>query len=220
MPDLKLVLALAVIGVAAFVGTWAARRTPEGVASDPGVDGNARLTGYVAVVLLIPLAAEVFTGVRPGLVPHALIGFFLIPVVSLKLGSVSYRFSRYYAGDPRYRASGPPHPIARLIGPALVVATVILFGTGVELWLFGFQLGEEWLTWHKLAFVLWIVLMAIHVVAYLRRAPDLALADSRDGLQGAAMRRSLVVAGLLFGAALAIAMLPFASPFTLLPDMG
>jgi len=220
VPDPKLVLAFAVIGAAALVGAWAARRRSDRTASDPGVDGNARLTGYVAVALLIPLAAEVVTGVRPGLVPHALIGFFLVPPVVLKLGSVGYRFARYYAGDPGYRASGPPHPITRLIGPALVVATVVLFGTGIELWLFGFQLGEEWLTWHKLAFALWFVLMAIHVVAYLRRAPDLALADSRDGLPGTVMRRSLVVAGLLFGAALAIAMLPFASPFTLLPGVG
>jgi hypothetical protein len=45
-----------------------------------GVETNARLTGYVAVVLALPL------------------GFTLIPPVLLKLDRVGYRFARYYAG--------------------------------------------------------------------------------------------------------------------------
>jgi hypothetical protein len=52
------------------------------------------------------------------------------------------------------------------------------------------------------------------VVAYARRAPDLATADWRDHLRGAFTRRSLVVASLALGAVLSIAMLPFSSPFT------
>ena len=133
---------------------------------------------------------------------------------------MGYRFARYYLGDHRYRAAGPPHPITRVIGPVLVVSTIALFGTGVELWLFGFQLGDEWLTWHKLTFALWFVTMVVHVVAYLRRAPELAIADARDGSRAGLARRSLVVGSLLFGAALAIAMLPFSSPFALLLDAG
>jgi hypothetical protein len=31
------------------------------------VEANARLTGYAAVVLVIPLGAEIVTGIRPGL---------------------------------------------------------------------------------------------------------------------------------------------------------
>jgi len=46
------------------------------------------------------------------------------------------------------------------------------------------------------------------------------LADSRDRMNGAFERRSLVVGSLLFGVALVVAMLPFSSPFTLLPDVG
>src|SRR5438309_8924201 len=82
---------------------------------DPGVEANARLTGYAAVVLLLPLAAEVVTGARPGLLAHALLGFLLVPPVLLKLGSVGYRFARYYLGDPRYRAGGPPELVMRLL---------------------------------------------------------------------------------------------------------
>ncbi len=77
---------------------------------DPGVEANARLTGYVALVLVVLLAAETVTGlgVRGLLLPHALIGFLLVPPVVLKLGSVGYRFVRYYAREPRYRGAGPP----------------------------------------------------------------------------------------------------------------
>jgi len=220
MPDPKLVLAFAVVLVAVLIGLGTSRQLTRRPRQDSRVEANARLTGYVAVVLLVPLAAEIITGVRPGLLAHALIGIGLLPLVLLKLGSVGYRFVRYYAGDPGYRAAGPPQPVTRLLGPVVVVLTVVLFATGVELWLFGFQLGEEWLTWHKLAFAAWFPAMTIHVVAYLRRAPELAIADTRDRLRGAFERRSLIIGSLLLGAALAVAMLPFASPFTLLPNVG
>jgi hypothetical protein len=133
--------------------------------------------------------------------------------VLLKLGSAGFRFVRYYAGDPRYRAAGPPELVMRLLAPAVVVLTVALFSTGIELWLFGFRFGNQWLTWHKVVFVLWFLAMTFHVFAYLRRAPELAVADSRDRLFGAVARRSLVFASLLLGAVLVVAMLPFTSPF-------
>jgi hypothetical protein len=215
-----LIVALLVIVPAALVGVWAGRHLSQGLRHDPSVESNARLTGYAAVVLLIPLATEVFTGVRPGLLAHALIGFLLVPLVLLKLGSVGYRFVRYYSGDPRYLAAGPPEIVLRLIGIPLVLLTVALFGTGTELWLFGFRFGEQWLTWHKAVFVLWFLAMTVHVVAYWRRAPELAIADARARLGGALERRSLLIASLVVGAALAVAMLPFPSPFTLSSGAG
>jgi len=209
-----------VIVLVSAIGYWASRRSTSRHIGDPGVEANARLTGYVAVVLLLPLAAEVITGAQPGLLAHALLGFFLVPPVLLKLGSVGYRFAGYYLGDPRYRAGGPPDLAMRLLGPVLVLLTVTLFATGIELWLFGFAFGNEWLAWHKASFVLWFLAMTAHVAAYARRAPALASADSRDRLDGVFARRSLVVGSLLFGVAFVIAMLRFSSPFTLLPDVG
>ena len=123
-----------------------------------------------------------------------------MPPVLLKLGSVGYRFARYYVGDRRYRAGGPPELVMRLLGPVLVVLNVTLFATGIV--------------------VLWVLAMTVRVAAYARRAPALALADSRDRVDGVFARRSLVVGSLLFGIALVVAMLPFSSPFTLLPDVG
>jgi len=61
---------------------------------------------------------------------------------------------------------------------------------------------------------IWFLAMTFHVLAYLGRAPELAVADSRDRLRGALARRSLVVASLLLGAVLIVAMLPFTSPLT------
>jgi len=203
------------VGLLALTGAWVGRHFAERSAHDPGVEGNARLIGYASVVLVIALAAEVITGVRPGLLAHALIGFVLVPLVLLKLGSTGYRFVRYYSGDARYGSAGPPELVMRFLAPVVVVLTVALFATGIELWLFGFRFGDQWLTWHKAVFVLWFLAMTFHVLAYLGRAPELALADSRDRLRGVMARRSLVIASLLVGAVLAFAMLPFTSPFTL-----
>ena len=215
-----LIVALFAVGVAAFVGAWVGQRLGDRPEKDPGVQANARLIGYASIVLLIPLAAEVVTGVRIGLVAHALIGFLLIPPLLLKLGSVGYRFLRYYTGELRYRLAGPPELVMRLLGPVLVLLTVVLFATGIELWLFGFRFGEQWATWHKASFVLWFLVVTVHVVAYGRRTGALALADSRARLPGAPARRSLVIASLVLGAALLIAMLPFNSPFMLPPGGG
>ncbi len=61
-----------------------------------GVAGNARLTGAVAVALLVLLAAEGVTipFIGKWLGPHIFIGLMLIPPVALKLGSTGYRFAR------------------------------------------------------------------------------------------------------------------------------
>jgi len=68
--------------------------------------------------------------------------------------------------------------------------------------------------------VLWFLALTVHVVAYWHRAPELAVADWRRRMGGAVGRRSLVVARLLVGAALVLAMSPFPSPFTLVIGAG
>ncbi len=212
-------LGVAVLGIGSAVaaGLWAgghliARETVG------AVQGNARLIGYASVVLLLPLAAEVVTGVQLGLLAHALIGFLLIPPLVIKLGSVGYRFARYYAGDRHYRLAGPPEPVMRVLGAGLVLLTIVLFASGIELWLFGYRFGQQWATWHKAAFVLWFLVVIVHVVAYVPRAADLTTADWQSRLPGALSRQALVIVGLLLGAGLLLAMLPFKSPF--LPALG
>ncbi|MBO0687405.1 MAG: hypothetical protein J2P45_30005, partial [Candidatus Dormibacteraeota bacterium] len=145
------------------------------------VEGNARLTGLAAVVLLVLLAAEGFTILRIGrlLAPHIFIGILLVPLVVLKLGSTGYRFVRYYTGDSDYRRAGPPSPLLRLVGPVVVLSTVVLFASGIELWLFGARFGLLWVTAHKLGFVVWFCAMTVHVLGHLERAPRLAVRDLR-----------------------------------------
>jgi hypothetical protein len=198
------------------------KAVPSAERRDPGVEGNARLTAYVGVVLLVLLAVESATtmSLGPLLRAHVLIGLFLIPPVLLKLGSVGYRFVRYYTDDPRYRAAGPPPLGMRLLGPLIVLLTVVLFVSGIELWLFGFRYGYAWLPIHHGSFVLWFFAVAIHVANYFRKAPELAIADWRDHLGGAFARRSLVVASLVLGVVLAIAALPVPSAFGSLAGGG
>ena len=69
---------------------------------------------------------------------------------------------------------------------------------------------------HRASAYLWFVAVGIHVVNYLGRAGTLAAADWRDHLRGSFTRRSLLVGSLVLGAALALAMIPFQSPFSAL----
>jgi hypothetical protein len=190
--------------------------------ADPGVAGNARLTGMNAVVLLVLLAIEGLTilAIRRVLPQHLFFGFILIPPVLLKMGSTGYRFLRYYAGDRRYRAAGPPQILLRLLAPLVVITTVVLFATGVELWLFGRQYGSVWLSAHQLSFVLWFGAMTVHVLGYVFRAPNLALADYRSGsaVSGSGVRMYLVGATLLLGVVLAVASTHYATPFVIFPE--
>src|SRR5947209_19688083 len=116
---------------AASIGT-AAERAP---ARTGGVAGNARLTGAVAVALLVLLAAEGVTIPFIGqlLGPHMFIGLLLIPPVALKLASTGYRFARYYTGNETYVRKGPPPVLLRMLAPGVVLTTLAVFGTGVAL---------------------------------------------------------------------------------------
>ncbi|HVB77577.1 MAG TPA: hypothetical protein VNI34_07235 [Candidatus Nitrosotalea sp.] len=181
------------------------------------VEANARLTGAAGVILLVLLAAEGFTVLSIGrLLPwHYFFGLVLIPPVVLKLGSTGTRFLRYYAGAPDYRRAGPPALLLRLLGPLVILLTLAVLASGVELWAFGLRFGSIWITAHKATFVLWFLVMSVHVLAYLERAPALALRDLTRPLPGAGRRRSLLGASLLLGVVLALAlMFGHPSPFS------
>jgi hypothetical protein len=174
-----------------------------------GAVGNARLTGSTGVALFFLLAVEGVTVpfVRPLLSFHVFIGAMLLPPVALKLGSTGYRFVRYYTGDARYGALGPPAPLLRIMAPLVVITSVAVLVSGVALLLVGPGHGQL-LTIHKLSFIVWFVAMTVHVLGHLLRAPQLAWADLRrapsaDGRQigGVGWRRSLVVGSLIAGLA-------------------
>jgi hypothetical protein len=184
----------------------------------PKVEANARLTAATGVLILVLLAGEAVTvlSIRRLLELHYLIGLALIPPVLLKLAAVGRRFAGYYLHDPEYREAGPPPILLRLAGPAVVILTIAVLATGVELWLFGERLGAWWLTAHKGAFVLWLGAIAVHVLGHLERAPRLVVREvAGPRVAGAGARRAWLAAALLMGVTLAAASLAYASPFVI-----
>jgi hypothetical protein len=185
-----------------------------------GVAGNARLTGAAAVALLVLLAAEGVTIPFIGqlLGPHIFIGLLLIPPVALKLGSTSYRFVRYYTHDEPYVRKGPPPAALRILAPGVVLTTLAVFGTGVAL-LFTGPPSRTLIFAHKLSFIAWVALMALHVLGHLLELPRLASADwRRHGprearLAGAGLRASALVGAIVLGVALGFLALSVGKPW-------
>ena len=175
-----------------------------------GVEANARLTGSIAAVLLVLLVAEGVTvlRIRALLTPHVFIGMLLIPPILLKIGSTGYRFVRYYAGSPAYRRKGPPPALLRLLGPFVVLLTIVLFASGVALLFVGPGLRQNLLLLHKVSFVLWFGAMAIHVLSHLLDTARLAPRDfywrTRKQVSGAGLRQWMIAASLAVGFLLAV----------------
>lgn len=186
-----------------------ADREPRVATHTGGVTGNARLTGTVAVALLVLLAAEGLTILFIGkwLGPHMFIGLLLVPPVALKLGSTGYRFARYYTHDASYVRKGPPPIVLRLLGPGVVLTTVALFATGIAL-LFVDPPANTLILVHKVSFIAWVALMSLHVLGHLLELPRLAGADwRRDGprearLAGAGLRVGALAGALVLGVGL------------------
>lgn len=146
---------------------------------------------------------------------HYLVGFIFIPPLALKLATTGYRFGRYYTGSPSYRQAGPPPMLQRfVIAPVLVISTLAVFVTGLELWAFGFRFGNVWTSLHTLSAVVFVVAACLHLLAHSRQSAA-AAADELNAPRSreAFTRRSLVVGALIVGAALAATSLLYASPF-------
>jgi hypothetical protein len=175
-----------------------------------GAEGNERLTAMTGAVLLILLAVECYTILRIGrlLTLHVFLGMLLLGPVTLKAGSVLYRFARYYTGSEPYRRQGPPAPLLRVIGPVIMLLTACVFGSGVMLAGTGPGYGPPggWLVLHRISFFAWLFFIAIHVAAYVPRVPRLLAAEARarEVLAGRGTRLALLVASLLAGLVIAL----------------
>jgi hypothetical protein len=181
-----------------------------------GTDGNEQLTTVTGAILIVLLAVIGFTipQLRQLISVHLFVGMLLIGPVLLKMASTGYRFMRYYTGESAYRAKGPPELILRLIGPIVVLTTVVVFVTGVVLLFTGPSHRDPWLMLHKVSFIVWVVFMSLHVLGHLP-AVGRAVGIGRTGheqLAGAApgtMGRRIAIAGaLVAGLVLAIVLIP------------
>jgi hypothetical protein len=176
------------------------------------VEANARLTGATAAVLLLLFAIEGVTILRiiPLLKLHVIIGMVVVPVVAVKIGSTTYRFARYYLKSPDFRAKGPPPALLRVLGPLLVLLTVVLLATGIALIFAGSQtpLGNKLLLAHKVSFVLWIAVLVVHVLGHLVETARLAPLDlywrTRRIVVGAGTRQWLLASSICAGAILGV----------------
>ena len=175
--------------------------------------GNKRLTAAVGVLLLAPVLLEIATvlfGVHTFMSWHVFVGLALIPLVVLKLATTGWRFARYYTRSRAYVANGPPQAAMRLLAPFLVVATVVLFGSGVAMGLLHGHALQIARRLHGPAAAIWLLLLGLHVLVYLGRAlrdtADDVLPADRTSVRGKAVRRYMlataVVGGLVLGGAL------------------
>jgi hypothetical protein len=177
-----------------------------------------------AAALLVVLAAEGFTvlGVRSMLSLHVFLGMVLVPPVLLKTGSTGWRFARYYLGSEPYRRKGPPPALLRLLGPFVVVLTLVLLGSGVVLVLAPHSFRSQFLFVHKASFVLWFAVMTIHVLGHILETARLAPLDwarrTRADVAGASARQWTVAASIAAGCLLGLAFLGPAAHY--LPSSG
>jgi hypothetical protein len=142
-----------------------------------GPAGNALLTAWTALVLLVLATAELLTlfDVRGLISWHVALGALLIPPSVMKTASTGWRMVRYYRGDTHYRQAGPPPLLLRLLGPLVVFSTLGLLATGVLLVLLGEEQSRQslvsllgwradWVTAHQAFFAVWAVAAGLHVL--------------------------------------------------------
>lgn len=165
-----------------------ARSRPRPGLLSGGTEGNERLTVVTGALLIVLLAALGVTIVFIGrlLWWHLFLGLVLIGPVVLKMASTGYRFMRYYTAEPRYRRKGPPPPALRVLGPLLVGLTAVVFATGVALLVLGPSTRGPLLLLHKVSFIVWVVVTAVHIAGHLpelvrfRRVPRDARAQLNE----------------------------------------
>lgn len=159
-----------------------------------GPAGNARITAWTGLLLLVLFLAELVTllDVNHWISWHVVIGALLLPPALLKTGSTGWRIVRYYTGNPDYRSAGPPPLPLRVLGPLVVATTLALLVSGIVLIALGpdrsrttllSMLGQrvDWVTVHQGLFILWGIATALHVLGRLLPAIGLAVSRPRSG---------------------------------------
>jgi hypothetical protein len=178
---------------------------------DPaGPRTNRRLTALTGTAILPLAALALLTGLFFGDLwrVHYFIGYMLLPVVLLKLGSTGYRMVRYYLRSGLYRFVQPPYPVGRLSSPLLVLSVVLLYVSVIVMWVTHSQ-ANPWGWLHTDAAIAFSVLVALHLGLYLPEAFHAVRGDLRPTPANEAMSRSwrltVVSAAVLAGLVVALA---------------
>jgi hypothetical protein len=170
------------------------RRTDPVLPRSGGPAGNAGLTAWTGLLLLVLFTAELLTliDIRQLISWHVVIGTLLIPPALLKTGTTGWRIIGYYTRRRPYRDAGPPPMLLRILGPLVVIGTLAVLGTGLLLILLGPDtsrrtfldlLGQriDAVTLHQVAFVVWAVVTGLHTLARLIPALRLTVVPNPAG---------------------------------------
>jgi hypothetical protein len=139
---------------------------------------NGRLVAMTGLALLILLPVPYATALSLDVLwrVHYFSGLLLIPLLAVKLAGTGWRAFRYYLRDSGFRADGPPHPMPRITAPILVLSTVVLFLSGVEMLLGADRFGP-WSTIHNGAAIIFTGALGLHLLAHLWDTPAEVAAD-------------------------------------------
>jgi hypothetical protein len=178
--------------------------------------GNARLVALSGLVLLVLVPVPYASALSLDLLwrVHFFSSLALIPLLVVKFAGTGWRALRYYLSDAGYRADGPPHPLARLSAPILVLSTIVLFVSGVVMMLDGDRFGT-WSTVHNGSAIVFTGALGLHLLAHLWDAPADAVADIRaettaTGVPGGRARVAVTVVAFIVGITVATIAMPSA----------
>jgi hypothetical protein len=207
-----------VVADAVAEATGRSRRSDPVLPRTGGPAGNASLTAWTALVLLVGSVAELLTlfDVRGLISWHVAIGALLVPPALLKVASTGWRMARYYLGHGPYQEAGPPPLVLRVLGPLVVVSTLGLLGSGILLVVLGQGLAGhtllqlpalrvDWVTLHQAFFAVWVVATGLHLLG--RIVPALRITvgpGGADHVPGAWSRRLLLASVVVSAAVLAV----------------
>jgi hypothetical protein len=171
-----------------------------------GPAGNARLTAWTGMVLLVLLAVEGITliDVRGLITWHIIVGSLLVPPALLKTATTGWRMVRYYAGSRDYRTAGPPPLLLRLLAPLVVASTLALLTTGVLVGVVGPDSARAsfWgtpaslLFLHQASFAVWVGATSLHVLGRLVPAVRIIGGRAASAVDGRALRGLAVLVAL------------------------
>jgi hypothetical protein len=195
------------------------------LAGTGGPAGNARLTAWLGLGLLVLFVAEMITLLNvSGLITwHIAIGALLIPPSLVKTATTGWRMVRYYLRATPYVEAGPPPMLLRLLGPLVVLGTLAVLGSGVLLiglgptatfrpWFTVLGHGVSPLTLHQGSFIVWGVATGLHVLG--RLLPALQIAGAGRPLPGGRSRLLLVLGAVAAAVAAAVIVLGLSDAWT------
>jgi hypothetical protein len=161
--------------------------------ASPLVTSNTRLTRSVGRVLFWLVIFQFFSALlffgicvnwaMPLWIPYSLVraihffvGFMLIPLVFLKLGTTSWKAGGYYTGRKLYKKEGPPRWYNRLLSPVMGILFLITLWSGVAMWgsleyLFPIPYiyhDYSVVQWHLWSATFLVGMVVFHMVAHFR----------------------------------------------------